>query len=158
MMALEGFPEDLRKVININLHSHCYRVTEQGVIMMKIFVIDELRMYDLPRHSKSTTTFISGLLTFVDELINKKKSVDPTPVTQKSAIEKPANNPCKSVPNVAGQDAIRPSQVEIVEPNSPSKYTETNSSTSTLEGATKQRQRRRLYRNRSNRLSQGFAK
>ena len=72
-MALEGFPEDLRKVININLHSHCYRVTEQGVIMMKIFVIDELRMYDLPRHSKSTTTFISGLLTFVDELINKKK-------------------------------------------------------------------------------------
>ena len=89
MMALEGFPEDLRKVININLHSHCYGVTEQGVIMMKIFIIDELRMYDLPRHSKSTATFISGLLTFVDELINKKKSVDPIPVIQKSTIEKP---------------------------------------------------------------------
>jgi hypothetical protein len=28
MMALEGFPEDLRKVININLHSHYYWVTE----------------------------------------------------------------------------------------------------------------------------------
>ena len=101
MMALEGFPEDLRKVININLHSHCYRVTEQGVIMMKIFVIDELRMYDLPRHSKSTATFISGLLTFVDELINKKKSVDPIPFIQKSAIEKPANNPCKNLPDSA---------------------------------------------------------
>ena len=88
MMTLEGLPEDLCKDIDIHLHTHCYRVTEQGVIMMKIFVIDELRMYDLPRHSKSTTTFISGLLTFVDELINKKKSVDPIPVIQKSAIEK----------------------------------------------------------------------
>ena len=53
-----------------------------------MFAIDELRMYDLPKHSKSTATFISGLLTFVDELINKKKSVDPIPVIQKSAIEK----------------------------------------------------------------------
>ena len=56
MMALEGFPEDLRKIIHINLHSHCSRVTEQGVIMMNISVIDELRMYDLPRHSKSIAT------------------------------------------------------------------------------------------------------
>ena len=102
MMALEGFPKDLRNVTHIKLHSHCYRVTEQGVIMMKISVIDELRMYDLPRHSKSTATFISGLLTFVDELINKKKSVDPIPVIQKSAIEKPANNPCKNFLDVAG--------------------------------------------------------
>ena len=73
MIALEGLPEDLCKSIDINLHSHCYRVTKQGIIMMKISVIDELRMYDLPRHSKSTATVISGLLTFVDELINKKK-------------------------------------------------------------------------------------
>ena len=96
MMELEGFSKDLHKVIHINLHSLCYRVTEQGVIMMKISVIDELRMYDLPRHSKSTATVISGLLTFVDELINKKKSVDPKPVIQKSAIEKPANNLCNN--------------------------------------------------------------
>ena len=73
MMTLERLPKDLRKGIDIHLHTHCYRVTEQDIIMMKMFVIDELRMYDLPRHSKSTTTFISGLLTFVDELINKKK-------------------------------------------------------------------------------------
>ena len=53
-----------------------------------------------------------------------------------SAIEKPANNPCKdlSICDVAGQDTIRPSQAKIVKPNSPSKYTETNSSTSTLGG------------------------
>ena len=94
MMTLEGLPEDLRKVIDINLHSHCYRVAEQGVIMMKISVIDELRMYDLPRYSKSTATFISALLTFVDELINKKKSVYPILVIQKLFIKRPANNPC----------------------------------------------------------------
>ena len=80
MMALEGLPEELLKDIKERLFSHCYRVMEQGVIMMKISVIDELRMYDLPRHSKSTATVISGLLTFVDELINKKKSVDPITV------------------------------------------------------------------------------
>ena len=73
MMALEALLEKLHKGIDIHIQSHCYRVTEQGVIVMKISVINELRMYDLPRHSKSTTTFIGGLLTFVDELINKKK-------------------------------------------------------------------------------------
>ena len=118
MMALEELPEDLRKGININLHSHYYRVIEQGVIMIKIFVINELRMYDLPMHSKSTASFISGLLNFVDDLIDKKKSVDSIPVTQKSAIEKLANNPCKSLPDVAGQDAIRSSQAEFVDPKS----------------------------------------
>ena len=123
MMALEGLPEDLRKIIDINLHSHCYRVTEQGVIMIKIYVINELWMYDLPKHSKSTASFISGLLNFVDDLIDKKKSVDPIPVIQKSAIEELANNPCKdlSICDVAGQDTIRPPQAEIIEPNSPSK-------------------------------------
>ena len=53
---------------------------------------------------------------------------------QESAIEEPANNPCKSLPDVAGQDTIRLSQAEIVELNSPSKYTETNSSIFTLGG------------------------
>ena len=101
MMALEALLEKLHKGIDIHIQSHCYRVMEQGVIMMKISVIDELRMYDLSRHSKSTATFISGLFTFVDELINKKKSADPIPVIQKLAIEKPANNPCNnsSVPS-----------------------------------------------------------
>ena len=88
MMAFEGLAEYLRKGIDINMHSHCYLVTKQGVIMMKIFVIDELRMFDLPKYCKSTAKFITDLLSFVDELINKKKSVDPIPVIQKSAIEK----------------------------------------------------------------------
>ena len=86
MKTLEGLPEELLKYIHDYILPHCYRVTEQGVIMMKIFVIDELRMYDLPKHSKSTGSLISGLFNFVDDLTDKKKSVDPIPVIQKSAI------------------------------------------------------------------------
>ena len=77
---------------------------------------------------------LSGLLTFVDNQINKNKSVDPIPFIQKSAIEKPANNPYKNLHDVACQDTIRLSQAEIVEPKSPSKSTEIKSSTSTLKG------------------------
>ena len=133
MMALEGLPEELLKK---TLRPHCYRVTEQGVIMVKISVINELRMYDLPKHSKSTASAISGFLNFVDDQINRNKSADPIPVIQKSVIQKPTNNPCKDLPtcDVACQDTIRPSQAEIVEPKSPSKSTETKSSTSTLGG------------------------
>ena len=63
-----------------------------------------------------------------------KKSVDLIPVIEKSVVEKPTNNPCKALPDVAGQDTIRLSQAEIVEPKSPSKSTEIKSSTSTLKG------------------------
>ena len=137
MMTLERLHVDLRKGIDTILHSHCYRVAEQGVIMVKVFVINELRMYDLPKHSKSIASAISGLLNFVDDQINRNKSVDPIPVIQKSAIEKLATNPCKKLPDVASQDTIRLSQVEIVEPKFPGKSTETKSSTSTLGGGNK---------------------
>ena len=82
-----------------------------------------LRMYDLRKHNKSIASAISGLLNFVDDQINRNKSVDQISVVQKSVIEKLANNPCKSLPNVASQDTIRPSQAEIVEPKSPGKST-----------------------------------
>ena len=59
------------------------------------------------------------MLTFVDELINKKKSIDSIIVIQKSAIGKPANNPYKSLSDVACQDTIRLSQAKIVELKSP---------------------------------------
>ena len=68
------------------------------------------------------------------ELIDIVDKVNPIPVIQKSAIEKPANYPCKNLPDVACQDTIRPSQAEIVEPKSPNKSTKTKSSTSTLGG------------------------
>ena len=133
MMALEGLPEELLKK---TLRPHCYRVTEQGIIMLKISVINELRMYDLPKHSKSIASAMSGFLNFVDDQINRNKSVDPISVIQKSVIQKPTNNPCKYLPtcDVACQDTIWLSQAEVVEPKSPSKSTETTSSTSTLGG------------------------
>ena len=134
MIALEGLPEDLHKGIDINMYTLCYRVTEQGVIMMKMFAINEYRMFDLPKHCKSTAKFKTDLLSFVDELINKKKSVDPIPVVQKSAMEKPANNLCISLPDVANQDTIHSFQAEFVNPKSSSKSTETISSTSMLGG------------------------
>ena len=123
MMALEGLTEELLKK---TLRPHCYRVMEQGVIMVKISVINELMMYDLPKHSKSTASAISGFLNFVDDHINRNKSIDPIPVIQKSVIQKPTNNPCKDLPtcDVACKDTIRPSQAEIVEPKSPSKSTD----------------------------------
>jgi hypothetical protein len=68
LMALEGLPEDLRKDIIKNILRHCYQITEQGVIMMEIDSINELRMCNLPKHSKSISNLISGLLTFVDDL------------------------------------------------------------------------------------------
>ena len=59
------------------------------------------------------------------ELIDIVDKVDPIHVIQKLAIEKPTNNPCKDLPicDVVGQDTVRPSQAEIIEPNSPCKYT-----------------------------------
>ena len=68
------------------------------------------------------------------ELIDIVDTVNPITVIQKSAIEKPANYPCKNLPDVACQDTIRLSQAEIIEPKSPNKSTKTKSSTSTLGG------------------------
>ena len=69
-------------------------------------------------------------------MIDQENSSVPVRAVQKSAIEEPANNPCKDLPicDVACQDTIRPSQAEIVEPKSPSKSTETISSTTMLGG------------------------
>jgi hypothetical protein len=76
MMALEGLHEEPRKGVHETLFPHCYRVAEQGIIMMKISAIDELRMY-IYQSSKSIANFISGLLNFVDDRIN---FVDPIPL------------------------------------------------------------------------------
>ena len=81
------------------------------------------------RSSGNLSDVVFGI---VKDLIDQKNSSIQALVVQKSVIEKSANNPCKSVPDVAGQDAIRPSQAKIVEPKFPGKSTEIKSSTSTL--------------------------
>jgi hypothetical protein len=130
---------DLRKGIHEEILPHCYQVTEQSVILMNIAVIDELRMYDLPRHRKSFANLINGLLALVDDLLNKKNSVDLIPFNRESVSEEPAivmSNPCKVLPNCndVGQETSRSSLVEIVDPKSPSKSIETTSSASMLGG------------------------
>ena len=88
---------------------------------------------------RSSGTLSNVISSVVKDLIDQIDSSIQAPVVQKSIIEKPTNNPCKSLPDVAGQAVIRPSQAEFVDQKSPSKCTETNSSTSTLGGgATKQ--------------------
>jgi len=91
-------------------------------------------MIDLLKEVQSLDTLPDALSDLIQYLINQEDSSIPVPVIQKLAIEKSANNPCKSLSDVVGQDTIRPSQAEIVEPKSPGKSTETKSSTSTLGG------------------------
>src|SRR6185295_11208328 len=79
-------------------------------------------------------TLSDALSDFVQYLIDQDASSILVPVIQESVIEKPTNNPCKNLPDVASQDTIRPSQAEIIEPKSPNKSTETKSSTSMLGG------------------------
>jgi hypothetical protein len=139
LMALEGLPEDLCKGIYDEILPHYYQVTEQGVIMMNEAVITELRMYDIPRHRKSFANLIICLLAFVDDLRNKKNSVDLIPFNRESVSKEPAivmSNPCNVLPNcaVVGQETSRPSLAEIVDLKSPNKSIEATSSTSMLGG------------------------
>ena len=98
--------------------------------------------HDVLREVLSTSTLSNSDRIYIKywlgkpELIDIVDKVDPISVIQKSAIEKLTNNPCKDLPtcDVVGQDTIRLSQAEIVEPKSPNKSTKTKSSTSTLGG------------------------
>ena len=89
---------------------------------------------DLLKEVQSSGTLSDALSELIQYLIDQEDSSVPVPAIQNSAIEEPANNSCKSVPDVAGQDAIWTSQAEFVDPKFPRKSTETKSSTSTLGG------------------------
>ena len=112
----------------------CYRNTEEGVIKIKEWKPPST--IDLLKEVQSSGTLSDALSELVQYLIDQEDSSIPVPTVQKSAIEEPANNSCQDlrICDIASQDTIQPSQAEIVEPNSLSKYKETNSSTSTLEG------------------------
>ena len=110
----------------------CYHKTEQGVIKIKEWKPPS--MIDLLKEVQSSDTLSDALSDLVQHLIDQEASSILVPIIQESVIEKPTNNPCKSLPDVAGQAVIRPFQAEFVDQKSPSKCMETNSSTSTLEG------------------------
>ena len=67
------------------------------------------------RSSGNLSDVVSGI---IKDLIDQENSSIQAPVVQKSVIEKPANNLCKSLPNVAGQDTIRSFQAELSNQNS----------------------------------------
>ena len=110
----------------------CYCKTEQGVIKIKEWKPPST--IDLLKEVQFSDTLSDALSNLVQYLIDREDSSISVPIIQKSVVEKPANNPYKNLPDVAGQDTIRPSQAEIVEPKFPGKSTETKSSTSMLGG------------------------
>jgi len=112
------------------LYLSCFILTKQGAVRVKGWL--EPSDVDILKEMQSSDTLSNVLSDFVKYLNDKEDSSIAIPVIQKSVIEKPTNNPCETLPNVAGQDEIRPSQAKIVEPKSPSESTETVTNTSTL--------------------------
>ena len=110
----------------------CFRKTKQGVV--KIKELQTPSTIDILMEMQSLGTLSDTLSNYVEYLIDEENSAIPISVIQKSAMEKPANNPCISLPDVANQDTIWPFQAEFVNPKSSSKSTETISSTSMLGG------------------------
>ena len=137
MTSHEELLEEYRRVFDQadeRLLLSCFGNTRQGVIKIKEW--QPPSTIDLLKEVQSSGTLSDALSELVQYLIDQEDSSVLVPAIQKSAIEEPANNSCQDlrICDVASQDTIQPSQAEIVEPNSLSKYIETNSSTSTLEG------------------------
>ena len=89
---------------------------------------------DLLKEVQSSDMLSDALSDLVQYLIDQEDSSIPVPVIQKLVIEKLTNNPCESLPNIAGRDTIWLSQAEFVDPKLPQKSIEIISSTSTLGG------------------------
>ena len=125
---LEEYKREYDGAVKKLFLSRCH-TSEQEIKVIKEWQIPStIEILMEMRSSGTLSIVVSGI---IKDLIDQENSSIQAPVVQKSVIEKPANNLCKSLPNVAGQDTIRSSQAEIVKPKSPSKSTETKCSTST---------------------------
>ena len=69
----------------------CFRITEQGVV--KIKELQPPSTIDVLMEMQSSGTLSNVLSDFVKYLIDKEDSSVATSIIQKSAIEKPTNNP-----------------------------------------------------------------
>ena len=127
---LEEYQREYNGAIRRLFLSRCY--TEQGVKKIKECQIPST--IEILMEMWSSGTLSNIISSVVKDLIDQIDSSIQTHVVQKSVIEKPTNNPCKNLPDVASQDTIRQSQAEIVEPKSPNKSSKTKSSTSMLGG------------------------
>ena len=128
---LEEYKREYDGTVRRLFLSRCH-TTEQGV--KKINECQIPSTIEILMEMRSSGTLSNVISSVVKDLIDQIDSSIQAPVAQKSVIEKPTNNPCKSLHDVAGQAVIRPSEAEFVDKKSPDKCTETNSSTSTLGG------------------------
>jgi hypothetical protein len=130
---LEEYKREYDRAVKRLFLSRCH-TTEQGVKVIQEWQIPST--IDILMEMRSSGTLSNIVSGIIKDFIDQENSSIQALVVQKSIIEKTTNNPCKDLPicDVVSQDTVRPSQPEIVEPNSPCKYTETNSSTSTLGG------------------------
>ena len=128
---LEEYKREYDGAVRRLFLSRCH-TTEQGV--KKINECQIPSTIEILMEMRSSGTLSNVISSVVKDLIDQIDSSIQAPVAQKSVIEKSTNNPCKSLPDVAGQAVIQPSQAEFVDQKSPSKCKETNSNTSTLGG------------------------
>ena len=128
---LEEYKREYDGAVRRLFLSRCH-TTEPEVTVIKEWQIPST--IDILMEMRSSGTLSNVISSVVKDLIDQIDSSIQALVAQKSVIEKPTNNPCKSLPDVAGQTVIRPSQTKFVDQKSPRKSTETISSISTLRG------------------------
>ena len=130
-MTSHDMLEEYRREYNRGIESLLLPyTTEQGVVKIKEWKLPST--IDILMEMQSSGTLSDVLSDSVKNFIDEEDSSISIPIIQKSAIETPATNPSETLPNVVGQDEIRPSQAKFVHPNPPRKSTETISSTSML--------------------------
>ena len=103
---LEEYRREYDKAVEGLLLS-CFRITEHGVV--KIKELQTPSTIDVLMEMQSSGTLSNVVSDFVKYLIDKEDSSVATFVIQKSAIEKPTNNPCNDLPtcDVVGQETSR---------------------------------------------------
>ena len=99
---LEEYKREYDGAIRRLFLSHCY--TEQGVKKIKECQIPSTN--EILMEMRSWGTLSNVISSVVKDLIDQIDSSIQALVAQKSVIEKPTNNPCKSLPDVAGQAVI----------------------------------------------------
>ena len=112
---LEEYRREYNRVVRSLLLPY---TTAQDVVKIKEWELPST--IDILMEMQSLKTLSDVLSSIVKNLIDEEDSLISVPGIQMPVIEKPAINPCKTMPNVAGQDEIRSFQAKIVDPKCPS--------------------------------------
>ena len=102
MMSYEELRKEYRRKFDKAIKGlllSCFHKTKQGVI--KIKELQTPSTIDILMEMQSLGTLSDTLSNYVEYLIDEENSAIPISVIQKSAMEKPANNPYINFPYVA---------------------------------------------------------